>query len=74
MTDKNNQVRAIIDRAVDELMAIGATRSVALSLLAFQSVIRLALDDDDAALLDLRRQINEEIDTVLTPASDERLQ
>jgi hypothetical protein len=39
--DENERVRAIIEAAIDQLKAVGADDGAALSLLAFQALVRL---------------------------------
>ncbi len=72
--DKQKQVRDIINEAVEKLIGVGASRSTALKLLALQSVNRLCIDNDDAALIELRRRLILDIDLHLNAASDETLQ
>ncbi len=75
MTDAINvAVRKIIDTAIDELVALGAERPAALKILAFSQHFALPIDGNDAELLDLRITLLDEIDSVLTPDDDQRLQ
>ena len=63
---KEHDVRCIIDDAITSLMLEGMKRESALSLLAFQSIIRM---DSEAKLRDLLRSIE---DRLAVEEDDER--
>lgn len=74
MVDKQKQVKGIIDKAVDDIAAIGMERPAALQLFAFQCIIRLRIEDRDGELVELHKLLLAEIQDHLSMADDETLQ
>jgi|LakMenEpi03Aug12_release.lakeMendotaPanAssembly.Ray.scaffolds.fasta_scaffold4403924_1 hypothetical protein len=63
MTDKNETVRAIIDRALSDLVAVGLTPEGSAVLLAVQGVIRVECREQLASIALLARESAEAFST-----------